>query len=227
IAAAARVATIAQRVGSTTVQAETATTSGAAQVVVPASFWTGESLFGGTGDLALGNQARATLTVPAGDGRRLVLPVVDLMPGSTAVTTWSSGDTVLGQVASGAIGPQGASPALGALLPVTLDHVLAADATTLGVTTTASGSDVARIDAVILEPLVSRYVLSGGGAATALLRSASNGVSHTAVSVPGTGRAVIEVYDGSGRLLSSATSPARTVPVTVAPGGFTIVRRPG
>ncbi|MDQ1585559.1 MAG: hypothetical protein QOH80_924 [Actinomycetota bacterium] len=227
LAAAARVATIAQRVGSTTVQAETATTAGAAKVVVPASFWTGESLFGGTGYLALGNKARATWSVPAGDGGRLVLPVVDLVPGSTAVTTWSSGGSALGQVASGDIGPQGSSPAPGALLPVTLGSVLAADATTLGVTTTASGSDVARIDAVILEPLVSRYVLTGGGQATALLRSASDAVSHTMVSVPGTGRAAIEVYDGSGQLVSSSASSARTVPVIVAPGGFTIVRRPG
>ena len=90
VAEAARVATIAERVGTTTVQAEDATTTGAARVVTLADRWTGESLFGGTGYLALGDGATASLPVPAAQEDRLVMPVVDLMPGSTAVTTWSA-----------------------------------------------------------------------------------------------------------------------------------------
>ncbi len=80
VAAAAQQATITARVGTTTLQAETATTTGAAHVVTPAEFWTGESLFGGTGYLALGNGATASLPVPAADVDRLVMPVVDLDP---------------------------------------------------------------------------------------------------------------------------------------------------
>jgi hypothetical protein len=163
--------------------------------------------------------------VPQGDAKRLVLPVVDLMPGSTAVTTWSADGTVLGQVASGQIGAQGASPAPGALLPVTLARTLANDATTLRVQTASSGGDEARVDAVMLEPLVSSYVLAGDGHATALLRSASTTVERTVVRLPGSGPATVEVYDGSATLLSRSTSRARTVLVTVAPGGFTVVRR--
>ena len=77
----------------------------------------------------------------------------------------------------------------------------------------------------MLEPLVSRLVLSGDGHATALLRSADGKVAHAVVRLPGRGRAVVEVYDASARLLSRSTSPARTLQVAVAPGGFTIVMR--
>jgi hypothetical protein len=225
VAEAARVAAITARVGTTTLQAEDASTTGAARVVTLADRWTGESLFGGTGYLALGDGATASLPVPDADVDRLVMPVVDLMPGSTAVTTWSAGDKVLGRVDSGDIGLQGASPAPGALLPVTLSRTLGKDATTLRVSTSASSGQEARLDAVMLEPLVSRLVLSGDGHATALLRSADGKVAHTVVRLPGRGRAVVEVYDASARLLSRSTSPARTLQVAVAPGGFTIVMR--
>ena len=221
----ALVAGIVERVGTTTVQAEDATTTGSARTVTPPSMWTGESLFGGTGYLALGDGATATLTVPAGTTKRLVMPVVDLMPGSSAVTTWSAEDTVLGRVESGAIGSKGVSPAPGALLPVTLGRELTRDATALLVQTTSDGLDEARVDAVMLEPLVSRYVLAGGGHATALLHSASSRLEHAVVRMPGTGPAIVEVYDGTANLLSRSTTRSRTVPVTVAPGGFTLVRR--
>jgi hypothetical protein len=117
------------------------------------------------------------------------------------------------------------SPAFGALLPVTLPRTMPGTPTTLRVTTTASGDDAARLDAVMLEPLVSRLVLAGDGHATALLRSAATSVMHPVVRVPGHGRAVVEVYDGSARLLSRSTSTASAVRVTVVPGGFTIVTR--
>ena len=75
----------------------------------------------------------------------------------------------------------------------------------------------------MLEPLVSRLILSGDGHATALLRSADSKVAHAVVRP--LGRAAVEVYDASARLLSRSTSPARTLQVAVAPGGFTIVMR--
>ncbi len=225
VAEAARQATITARVGTTTLQAEDATTTGAARVVTLADRWTGESLFGGTGYLALGNGATASLPVPGADVARLVMPVVDLVPGSAATTTWSADGKLLGRVASGDIGVQGASPAPGALLPVTLPRTLTKEATALQVTTSATAGHEARLDAVMLEPMVSRFILFGDGHSTALLRSANSKVAHTVVRLPGRGRAVIEVYDGAARLLSRSTSVAKTVHVTVAPGGFTIVMR--
>jgi len=225
VAAAARVAGVVERVGTTTLQAEDAATTGAARVVTPGSMWTGESLFGGTGYLALGNLSTATLAVPRGEGNRLVLPVVDLMPGSSAITTWSAQKTILGHVAAGEIGPQGASPAPGALLPVTLASELTKNSTTIRVETRSLGGDEARIDAVMLEPLLSRYILAGGGHATALLRSADSKVARAHVRVPGSGPAEITMYDGMANLLSRSTTRARTVTAAVAPGGFTLVRR--
>jgi hypothetical protein len=77
----------------------------------------------------------------------------------------------------------------------------------------------------MVQPLVSRLVLGGDGHGTALLRSAATSTSHTTVTVPGAGPAQVWSYDGTGRLLDHSTSSASGVPVTVAPGGVTIVRR--
>ena len=164
VAKAARVAGITARVGTTTLQAEDATHDR----------WRAASYPGTTAGRASRSTAgRATspwatgrpprCPCPAPMWAALVLPVVDLMPGSTAVTTWSAGGTALGRVASGDIGAQGVSPAPGALLPVTLPRTLGRTRRTLRVTTSVAGGDEARLDAVMLEPLVSRYVLAGDG----------------------------------------------------------------
>ncbi|MBC7559921.1 MAG: hypothetical protein H7270_11325 [Dermatophilaceae bacterium] len=226
VAAIARTAVITERIGTTTVQAEGAQLAGSAAVVTPSSTWTGESQFGGTGYVGLGDGGSATLSVPAGSSR-LVLPVFDLQPGSTAVTTFRAGTQVLGVVRSGDTGAQGVSSTPGALLPVTLQATLPARATSITATTKASGGDVARLDALMIEPLVSRYVLNGDGDGhgTAVLRSASRAHESTSVVVPGTGTARVYAYDGSARLVSQGSSNASTVPVTVRAGGFTVVRR--
>ncbi len=225
VAALAKVANITERVGSTTVQAEDGELSGPARVVEPVSRWTGESEFGGRGFAALGDGGSVTIDVPAGEGRRLVMPVVDLQPGSSAVTRWSADGRSLGRVVSGDIGAQGITEAPGALLPVTLPRTVDAGAFELRAATRADSDDEARIDAVMLQPLVSRYVLSGGGRATALLHSAATGSQRATVQVPGTGRATVEVYDRDGRLRESRVSDDSRVRVTVLPSGFTVVRR--
>ena len=224
VATIARTAVIRERVGTTTVEAEGAQLGGSATVVTPASTWTGESQYGGSGYVGLGNGGSATLTIPDGSSR-LVLPVVDLQPGSTAVTTFRSGTQVLGVVRSGDIGAQGVSSAPGALLPVTLQITLPAGATSVTATTRASGDDTARLDAVMIEPLVSRYVLGAGDHGTAVLRSASRATESTTVALPGVGTALVCAYDGVGRLVGQGSSNASTLPVTVLAGGFTIVRR--
>ena len=224
VATIARTAVISERVGSTTVEAEGAQLTGSATAVKPASTWTGESQYGGSGYVELGNNGSATLAIPNGSSR-LVLPVVDLQPGSSAVTTFRYGAQTLGVVRSGDIGAQAVSSAPGALLPVTLQVTLPAGAPSITATTKASGNDTARLDALMLEPLVSRYVLGGDGHGTAVLRSASHVIERTTVAVPGTGTARVYVYDTAGRLLSQGLSNSSTVPVTVVAGGFTIVRR--
>ena len=224
VAEAAQTADIVDRVGTLTVEAEDGALAGDATATVPPALWTGESLFSGTGYAALGSGGSTTLTLPA-HPRSLLLPVLDLRPGSAAVTTFRSRHRVLGRVASEAIGPQGDSPAPGALLPVTLHRTLPAGATVLSAATRTGAGDPAALDAVMMEPLVSRLVLGGDGQGTALLRSASTTVEHTRVLVPGTGIARARVFDGRGRLVGSSTTWAGTVRVTLPAGGFALVRR--
>jgi hypothetical protein len=226
-AAIARTATIQERVGTTTLQAEDATLTGGATPV--AAGWTGEAGNPGSGYASLPNGAGATFTLPAGLGRAVVLPVVNLMPGSTAVSTVRSGSgSLLGRVASGDIGAQGDSEAPGALLPVTLPGTLAAGESTLTATAASSGSDAAMLDAIMLEPVISRYVLGSGDHGTALLRSADTSAGSATVSVPGHGRLVVEVYDSSGALRDRSqpgTASTTSLTVRVLAGGFTLVRR--
>jgi hypothetical protein len=224
VAALARTATISQRIGTTTIEAEQASLSGGAHAVVPPSLWTGEALFSGSGYVAAPAGGHVTFTLPEGRAA-LVLPVFDLQPGSSAVTTFAAGDRTLGQVRSGDIGAQGDSPTPGALLPVTLPGTIAPGTTQVSASTVSPGGDEARLDALMVEPLVSRLVLNGDGHGTALLSSRSRTVEHAQVTLAGAGSAQIETYDGRGRLVSSWSSPARTVPVTVPAGGFTYIRR--
>ncbi|WP_193606903.1 hypothetical protein [Nocardioides lijunqiniae] len=226
VAAAARVARIDVRRGTRTLQAEDAALSGRASVRRPADLWTGESLYGGTGYATLGRDGgagRATFDVSR-LGRSLVIPVLDLEPGSRAVTTLSARGRVLGVARSGRIGSQGDSPAPGALLPVTMRRLLPADARRLTArTTTPSGP--ARLDAVMIEPVVSRLVLRGAGHGTALLSSVSGRAERTAVRLAGSGRATVRSFDRRGRLVAQQRSRGRVVTVSVPAGGFALVTR--
>ncbi len=220
----ARSASVRESVGPETFEAEDATLAGAATAHRPGDLWTGESGYSGTGYADLGDRSTATFDLgrhPAG----LVMPVVELEPGSSAVTTFTTGPRRLGAVRAGAVGAQGDSPAPGALLPLTLTEVLPAGSGSVTATTSARRGDETRLDTLMLQPLVSRLVLGGSGHGTALLRSAASTTMRQRVTVPGTGKAHIWSYDGRGRLLRHRTSTATTVPVTVAPGGFTLVRR--
>jgi hypothetical protein len=129
---------------------------------------------------------------------------------------------MLGTLRHGRIGPQGNSPAPGALLPVTLDGELPSGGTDL--VAIASGGD-AVLDAVMLEPLVSRYVIDGMGHTTAMLRSAARTPQTVTVTVAGSGSAVVETYDAAGVQRFRTTAAGSAVRALVLPGGFTIVRR--
>ena len=107
-------------------------------------------------------------------------------------------------------------------MPVTLPTTLSSRTRTVKATTTG---DETRLDALMVQPLVTRLVLGGNGHGTALLRSAATTTQHTRVAVPGSGRATVRAYDGLGRLLSTKRVGARAVPVRIVPGGFTLVRR--
>ena len=224
-AAIARSATVVDRVGTTTLEAEDAALAGDASAVVLGDRWTGEALYGGSGYAEIGDGGTATFTRTDGPAARVV-PVVDLRPGSTAVTTYESSGR-LGRVRSGDVGAQGDSPAPGALLPRTLSGSLPAGPAT--VTATATGGDPALLDALLLEPEVSHLVLGGGADdtahGTALLRSAADGTRRTTVVVPGDGAATVSVFDGLGRPVSTHRATGAAVDVTLPAGGFALVRR--
>ncbi|WP_237771166.1 hypothetical protein [Kribbella sp. ALI-6-A] len=207
LARRARTLAASQRVlaGLQVVEAESARLSSGASVVTPPSAWTGESQWsnGSYVDLPAGGAAEWTL--PASAERRLVLPVVDLVPDRTAGrSTWSTG----GVIDHGSGGPQGVSAAPGALLPVAAG-VLPAAATTL--TARSTGPDV-RVDALLLLPLISRLQLGGNE----LLVS----VDRDTRSVPVARRGTAYSYTASGVLHSRRRAAGRA---QVLPGGFTVV----
>jgi hypothetical protein len=217
----ARTASVHEYVGTDLVEAETGRLSGDAKIVQPASSWTGESQYTGGHYVSLRGGSRATYDL--GRHRRaLVMPVVDLRHGSTGVTTFRAGRTVLGTVRAGAIAPSGDSAGPGALLPVTLPKTLGSRAAT--VTATTVGSET-RLDALMMQPLVTRVVLGGRHHGTAVLRSAATSTQRVRVRVPGVGKAKVWSYDGRGVLQHRKRVVARSVPVTIVPGGFTLVRR--
>jgi hypothetical protein len=211
--------TIDRRTGSTSVEAETGDLAGGATTATPESLWTGESQYGGDGyvDVPAGGSVRVDLPRHGGG---LVLPVVDQRPGAGRLVV-TAGDRTLGSVDAGDVGEQGDSPAPGLLRPLGGLDALPRDAGS--VTLTARGGAVA-LDAVMVEPAVSRLVLDQDGHGTALLRT-SRDAARTTVRVPGAGRATVTTYDGNGRRLSTSTTKARTIAVAVPAGGFATVRR--
>ena len=221
VAELARTATIAGGVGITELQAEDATLTGGATAVAPESRWTGESQFGGTGFARLPDGSSARFAVPEGQPASLVMPVTDYHPGARAVTTYTGAGERLGVVRSGAVGAQGRSEAPGALLPQTL-YRLPGGAESV-VARTRGGT--ARLDAVVLQPLVTSHVLGGEGHGTAVLRNAAPGPRQATVTVPGDGVARVHVFDGLGRPVRTTTTAAADVVVTLPAGGFAVVRR--
>ncbi|TDQ00846.1 hypothetical protein [Labedaea rhizosphaerae] len=210
LAATARAsAAIRHRESATVVEGESAT---GGTVVTPASAWTGESQWSGGKYVTVASTA--TWSIPSADQPRLVSPVVNQVPGGGR-TTWSADGHGLG-VVNGDGGPQGVSPAPGALLPVTLSKTLAPGAHTLTATATSGESDV---DALLLRPEVSQVVYDH----TAVLQSAATGPRTRAVTVPAGARVSVTSYDGRGRTVRHTTAPGPTVEVPVAPGGFTVL----
>ncbi|GAB1510431.1 hypothetical protein [Actinophytocola sp. KF-1] len=188
--------------------------AGGGEVVTPPSAWTGESQWSG-GKYLTGDDTTATWTVPTAAQPRLVMPVVNRLPGA-GTTSWSAGRP-LGTINHGDAGPQGASPAPGALLPVTLPAPLPPGATTV---TARFADGESAVDALLLRPEVSQVVFNRA----ALLQSAATGPRVRAVAVPTTGRVTALTYDGRGHLLNRATLTGPTVHAPVAAGGFTVLR---
>jgi YD repeat-containing protein len=205
-------AQVRHREATVVVEGESAT---GGEVVTPASAWTGESLWSGGAYLGGGDGTVARWTVPTADQPRLVSPVVNRTPGA-GTTSWSA-DRPLGTIDHGDAGPQGASPAPGALLPVTLPTPLSPTATT--VTANVTGGP-AEVDALLLRPEVTQVVFDHA----ALLQNAAAGPRVRPVEVPTAGHVTALTYDGRGHLLGRSTLTGPTVRALVAAGGYTVLR---
>lgn len=229
IAAIARMGTVLQRAGGFAVEAESGVRTGDATVVAPESAWTGEAQFSGGSYVSLGDGARLTVSVPESGQSRLVMPVVDLQPGAGAIATVSSGGERLGAVRAGAVGPQGVSPALGALLPVTLTHWLAPGERALATSVRSPRGDRFALDAFWLEPRVSGYALTGPGSSIGVVRTSDHRTVHTEIPLPesvgGSGPTWVVVVDAHGSVRQLTRSGSRAVPVAIEPGGFTLLYR--
>lgn len=205
------------------VEAESATAPGAT-VVTPASAWTGESQWSSGAYLQVSGPAAITWSVPTDDQPRLVSPVVDLVSDRRAPgLSFRADGSPLGRLLVGSGGPQGVTEAPGALLPSTLRRTLDPAAGSVTATVSRRGSQPARIDALMLKPLVSRLVLDGPDGGTVLLHSAADTARSVEVDVPGDGTVIVGVHDASGRLVQRTMAGSGTVSVDVPPSGFTVV----
>jgi len=203
-------------------EAESGSLSGDSTIVTPPSAWTGESKFNGGTYVAAGPGSTIRWALPASIQPRLVQPVVELAPGSSARSTVLAGRSTLGTVRFGAVGPQGNAPSPTELLPIALPHPVDPTARTVTLRTFGGNGNV---DALLVMPEVATLSAQGAGHAVALLTSKSRTSELRAVPLGGSGTAVSSAYDRSGRLLSRSATTGSNPTVSVASGGFTVLTR--
>jgi hypothetical protein len=193
------------RVGTTVVEGEAATVTGAAAPVTADPASTAESAWSGGAYLDVTGPATATWSVAAAGQGRVLEAVVDRRPGRGGTATFAGA----GPVSFGGAGAQGASAVPGELAIVPVGRV-AAGATSVTARLTGPG----RLDALLLTPVVAS-VRSGS---VTLLDSRTGG--RTPTRSPGAG--VARGYDSRGRLVATDRVRAGD-PVGIPAGGFVVV----
>lgn len=207
------------------VEAETGTLSGSATVVTPPSTWTGSANWSGGAYVAAASGATVTMTLPAGHPAARILPIADLGPDGTAssgsgTTSWTAGSgkhaLQLGSTQNVRPGAQGIAPTPVFLLPQTLPVTAPAGATS--VTATVHGN--ARLDAVLVQPVVSHLGLTGTGRLDVYVNGTSSTVPQH---LNATGPVLATRYDGAGRQVGAPIPLNGNGTITVVGGGFTTV----
>jgi hypothetical protein len=228
VAARARVAGRQAQVTWQLVEAEAGALDGAAEIVTPASAWTGESAWSGGAYVRLGPGGRVSGTVdlPVGGGWWL-FPVLDRMQISAGMvgTRHRLGGEPAGRADHGGAGAQGVTAVPGFLDLGTTGPVEAGAGPADLVSTYAGTGPEARLDAVMAQPEVEWLVLAGGGGGQAVARSFARHREVRVLDLAGTGPASARSYDRAGRLVEVVTSPGGHLRVPVAPGGFTVASR--
>jgi len=226
VAASARVAGLRDRQNPRLLEAEDARLRGDAEVVRPESAWTGESQWSGGRYVSLGPGASLSLDVPGDAGAWLAMPVVHRTEGRTGGrSAWTAAGRSLGTVRHSGAGAQGVSAVPGVLEMATLPGRIAAQRDGSVLRATGSGKERVRVDAVLVQPMIERMVLAGGGHGRALLRSFDTERRVVPVAVPGRGTATVVTYDGSGRQVARSHAVGEQVAALVVPGGFTVIER--
>jgi len=215
-------ASIRVRDGLQVIEAESGSLTGGATVTTLSDGWTGESKWSNNAYVSAPAGSTVTWSLAGSTQRRLVQPIVGLVQGSDARSTFNSGRTRLGTVRYGDVGQQGNAPSPVELLPIELRRMVGADPVTM---TAQTAGGVGAIDALLVMPEVATLLTDGGGHFTALLTSKSRSTERRSVSLGGSGRATVSSYDRSGRLVDQRTGDGSELSVSVASGGFTIVTR--
>jgi hypothetical protein len=222
LAAIARAgAAVVRRDAQRTIEAESATLTGAAVVVAANPAWTGESQWSGGAYVRVATDSKLTWVVPTAAQPRLIEAVINRLPGPGGTTTFATVGGSSDAIQYGGGGSQGVSAAPGALLPVPTTTLLPAGTDTLTATT---GYGTGQLDALLVTPLVSTLITSGAGHGVALLASAADTERRLTIDVPGTGPTVASSFDSHGRLVWMVTGRG-PVTVLVPPGGFAIALR--
>lgn len=209
----------------TLLEAEAGTLSGAAQVVTPASAWTGESQWSGGSYVRFLPGSRDTLTATLPEAARYrLLPVFDRQeaPLDSVGLRFKLANVPFGVQWQGGAGAQGVSPTSGYLDigNVGSDQLMPAGATSILAAYVGDGRP-ARLDAVLLQPEIERLLLNGSAGEQGLLRSWASQRRIVTLAAGAAGMRAF-AYDASGRLVETAAgSGSLSVPVEAS--GFTYV----
>ncbi|MFP3464933.1 hypothetical protein [Leifsonia sp. SIMBA_070] len=206
--------------GLTVVEAESGTTTGPVTTVTPPSAWTGSANWSGGAYLQAADGSTVTIALPAGHPAARILPIADLGPGGSGTTSWTAAvgrfALPLGHSDNVRAGEQGIAPSPVFLLPQTLPVPVPAQATAL----TATVHGTARLDAVIVQPVVSHLGLTGSSSLDVYVNATKLPVPQRIdASAPVTATA----YDFAGRLVGRSQTVGAHGFVVVPPGGFTTV----
>ncbi|MDQ2940899.1 MAG: hypothetical protein M3R05_01780 [Chloroflexota bacterium] len=207
----------------TLLEAEMGTLRGRAQVVTPASAWTGESLWSGGKyvELLRGGKVTLATTLPEA-GRYRLLPVFDRQeaPLQSIGTDHRLNNVRLGTVWHGGSGLPGVSPTSGYLDigNVGSDQVLPSASVAIESAYVGDGRPV-RLDALLLQPEVERLMLAGTGGSQGLLRSWATQRRLATVDTGGDDITAY-AYDSGGHLVETVRGNGRLA-VPVEPYGFT------
>jgi len=206
--------------GLSVVEAESGTTTGPVTTVTPPSAWTGSANWSGGAYLQAGAGSTVTVSLPAGHPAARILPIADLGPGGSGTTSWTASvgriALPLGRTDNVRPGAQGIAPSPVFLLPQTLPVPVPAQATAV----TARVSGTARLDALLVQPIVSHLGLAGSTALDVFVNATNLPVPQK---LTASGPVTATRYDSAGRQVGRTQTVGAHGFVVVQPGGFTVV----